>query len=138
MKILAALDLSANAQAVLQKAVEAAKQQGGELTLLSVAEDFMDIGDVLDSASVSEKFLEAAGKAVEEAKAQAKALGIQAATAVVQGVSPADSIVNFAEKNGFGLIVLGSRGKKGFEKFLLGSVAAKVVAHAPCSVLVIR
>jgi len=57
---------------------------------------------------------------------------------VVQGVSPADSIVNYAAQNGVGLIVMGSRGKKGLEKFLLGSVAAKVVAHAPCSVLVIR
>jgi len=138
MKILAALDLSPNAKVVLQKAVEAAKQQGGELTLLTVAEDFMDIGDVLDSASVSEKFLDAATKAVAEAKAEAKALGMDAATAVMQGVSPADSIVTYAADNGFGLIVMGSRGKKGFDRFLLGSVAARVVAHAPCSVLVIR
>ena len=40
--------------------------------------------------------------------------------------------------NGIDLIILGHQGKKGLSKYLIGSVAARVVSHAPCSVFVIR
>lgn len=138
MKILAALDLSATSKTVLEKAVAMAKQQGAQLTLLTVAEDFKDIGDFMDSASVSDKFLSAAKKAAADAKATAKGMGLDAEAEVEQGVSPADIIVRFATDKGIDLIVMGSRGKKAMDRFLVGSVTAKVVAHAPCSVLVLR
>lgn len=138
MKILAALDLSASAKTVLEKAVATAKQQGAELTLLCVAEDFMDIGDFMDSASVSQKFLAAAKSSLEEAKATAKAMGVDAKIEVEQGVSPADIIVRYATDKAIDLIVMGSRGKGAIDRFLVGSVTSKVVAHAPCSILVIR
>ncbi|GFK94093.1 Putative universal stress protein [Fundidesulfovibrio magnetotacticus] len=138
MKILAALDLTDNAKAVMQKAVEAAKQQNAQLVLLTVAEDFLDLGDVMDTAGVTDKLYKAAAQAVEAAKAVAKDAGVEAEGVVKQGVSPADLIVEYAGEIGAGLIVLGSRGKKGIERFLLGSVAGKIVTHAPCSVLVIR
>ncbi|MFP5221908.1 MAG: universal stress protein [Acidobacteriota bacterium] len=138
MKILAALDLSASAKIVLEKAVATAKQQGADLTLLCVAEDFLDIGDFMDSASVSEKFMAAARKAMEEAKATALAMGLNVKTEVEQGVSPADIIVRYATDNAIDLIVMGSRGKGVIDRFLVGSVTSKVVAHAPCSILVIR
>jgi len=54
------------------------------------------------------------------------------------GSSPADSILTFAEKEGVDLIVMGSRAKTGLDRFLIGSVASKVVAHSKCSVLVVR
>ena len=47
-------------------------------------------------------------------------------------------IVQYATDKGIGLIVMGSRGKSAIDRFLVGSVTTKVVAHAPCSVLVIR
>ena len=138
MKILAALDFSATGKAVLEKAVAHAKKEGAQLTLLCVAEDFMDIGDFMDSASVSAKFLDAAKKNLAEAQAYAKSQGIEAATYSEQCVSPADCVVRFAAENGIDLIIMGSRGKTGIDRFLVGSVTAKVVAHAPCSVLVLR
>ena len=107
MKILAALDFSKAAKTVLEKAVETAKQQGAQLTLLTVAEDFMDIGDFMDSASVSEKFLSAAKKSVQQAKAAAKEMGVDATAEAEQGVSPADIIVRYATDKGIDLIVMG-------------------------------
>ena len=138
MKILAALDFSKTAKTVLEKAVETAKQQKAQLILLTVAEDFMDIGDIMDSASVSEKFLAAAKKSVAQAKAAAKEMGVDVIAEAEQGVSPADIIVRYAADKGIDLIVMGSRGKSAIDRFLVGSVTTKVVAHAPCSVLVIR
>jgi nucleotide-binding universal stress UspA family protein len=115
-----------------------AKQQGAELILLSVAEDFKDIGDFMDSASASEKFFAAAQKAAADAKTAAKGMGVDAKAEVEQGISPADIIVRYATDKGIDLIVMGSRSKKAIDRFLVGSVTAKVVAHAPCSVLVLR
>ncbi len=50
----------------------------------------------------------------------------------------ASSIIEEAEKQDIDLIVVGSHGRRGFQKFLLGSVAEKVTNHAPCSVQIIR
>ena len=47
-------------------------------------------------------------------------------------------ISDYAEKNHVDLIVMGSRGRTGFKKLLLGSVASSVVTYAPCPVLVIK
>ena len=138
MKILAALDLSSKAPAVLEKAVAMAKQDGAELILLSVSEDFSDIGDFTESGSIREKLLAQTRKTVEDAVSQAKAQGANARGVAESGVSPADIIVAYAQENHIDTIVMGNRSKTGFERFLIGSVASKVVAHAPCSVLVIR
>lgn len=139
MKIMAALDLSKHAVGVLEKAAQQAKQCGGELSILVVAEDFMDIGDYLgESASITEKALASAKAGAEGYAAKAKALGVEAKIFLEQGVSPADLIVKVAEDKKIDLLVLGSRSKKGLDRFLIGSVASKVVAHAPCSVLVVR
>lgn len=138
MKILAALDLSTKAPAVLEKAVAMAKQEGADLTLLSVSEDFSDIGDFTESGNIREKLLAQTKKNVEDFVAQAKVLGVSARGVAEAGVSPADIIVAYAQDNKIDTIVMGNRSKTGFERFLIGSVASKVVAHAPCSVLVIR
>lgn len=138
MKILAALDISDEGKSVLAKSVELAKQQGAELILFSVAENFNAYGDYLETAHVGEKLLAAAEKGLKQAQADAKAMGIEAKTAVETAQSPADSIIEFATANGADLIVLGHRSKKGLDRFLVGSVASKVVSHAPCSVMVVR
>lgn len=52
--------------------------------------------------------------------------------------NPYKVIVKRAGENGFDLVVMGHRGLKGWNRFLLGSVAAKVVPYAPCHVLVLR
>ncbi|MGC9372027.1 MAG: universal stress protein [Thermovirgaceae bacterium] len=49
-----------------------------------------------------------------------------------------EEIVDFATKHDASMIMIGHRGISGVRRFLLGSVAAKVVAHAPCSVYVHR
>lgn len=51
---------------------------------------------------------------------------------------PATEIVRFAERNGCDLIVMGTHGRSGIKRLVLGSVAETVVRHAPCSVLVVR
>ena len=138
MRILVALDQSPFAATVLDKALALAKEQGAAMTIMTVAEDFMDIGDVLDTAMVTEKLFASAKAAAENYAAKAKAAGVPATVIVEQGVSPADLIISQAETQGFDLIVMGHQGKRGLSRYLIGSVAGRVVSHAPCSVLIIR
>jgi nucleotide-binding universal stress UspA family protein len=65
--------------------------------------------------------------------------GIQTVVEVVGGPLPAaNSIVNYAENENVDLIVVGTRGKSGIKKLLLGSVASSVVTHASSNVLVVK
>ena len=137
MKVLACLDLSDQAPVVLEKSVELAKWQNAEIILFSVAEDFIDFGEGV-SLSISQQIREQAQKRLEEAGAKAATMGIKARTVLDYGASPADSILTFAEREKVDLIVLGSKAKTGLDRFLIGSVASKVVAHSKCSVMVLR
>jgi nucleotide-binding universal stress UspA family protein len=66
-----------------------------------------------------------------------RATGLSTETAVREG-DPRSTIVNEAEAWGADLIVVGSHGRSGLARWLLGSVAQAIVAHAPCSVEVVR
>jgi nucleotide-binding universal stress UspA family protein len=119
------------------KAAALAKKEGAELTLLAVAEALEDI-ESLFGGEATAQLEKRAAKALEAARAVAKAEGVTAKEMLEIGVSPEEYIVDAAEQGGFDLVVMGTRGKKGVRRLLLGSVASKVVALAPCSVLVVR
>jgi nucleotide-binding universal stress UspA family protein len=63
---------------------------------------------------------------------------IQLRTELIASASAVGGIVGFAEKENTSLIVIGTRGRSGFKKLLLGSVAAGVVKYAHCPVMVIK
>ena len=58
--------------------------------------------------------------------------------AVVQDHAPAKAICDYAEQHGVDLIVIGSHGRGGMERWLIGSVAERVVRHSPVNVYVVR
>lgn len=58
---------------------------------------------------------------------------------VIEGpLSIVGEIIHYAERNGVNIIVIGTRGRTGFKKLVLGSVASGIVTYAPCPVLVVR
>jgi nucleotide-binding universal stress UspA family protein len=57
---------------------------------------------------------------------------------VIRSGNPRDIIVDVANDWGASTIVLGTHGRKGLEKFMLGSVSTAVLSEAPCSVLIVR
>jgi nucleotide-binding universal stress UspA family protein len=67
----------------------------------------------------------------------AKAFGVDVESAVIEG-HPSHEIIEFAENNDIDLIVMGTLGKSGLDRFLLGSVAEKVSRNAKVPVLVVR
>jgi nucleotide-binding universal stress UspA family protein len=136
MKILVPVDNSEYAFKALNRAVEMAKEQKADLTVMSVALEFQDVEEI--PISFMDKFKEQAVRAVNRAKEVVGKAGLTCETRVEVGASPADNIVKFAEETKTDLIVMGHRGLSGLDRFLVGSVAARVVAYAPCSVLVVR
>ena len=63
--------------------------------------------------------------------------GVEFNAVIKEGV-PAEDIIGYASEQGIDLIVMGTAGRTGLDKFLLGSVAEKVVRTAPCPVLIIH
>ncbi|MFZ0263660.1 MAG: universal stress protein [Nitrososphaeraceae archaeon] len=75
----------------------------------------------------------------EKIKETAKENNVQIETKIVQiPMSVEEAIVVYAEKENIDLIVVGTRGRTGFAKKLLGSVALGVVTHASCPVTVVK
>ena len=136
MKTVVALDTSQYAVAALNKAVEFCSRLGGSLNVISVVPSVGVVDELSDK--LVDKMAAEAGRLVDEAKKLAADEGVEVTGRVEQGVTPADAILGFAAEIGAELIVVGHRGTTDLERFLVGSVAQKLVLHAPCSVMVVK
>lgn len=74
---------------------------------------------------------------LESITAQASKEGIECSMAVFHGDEPYQDIVRQASENRVDMIVMGKHGRTGLLRLMMGSVAAKVIGYAPCSVLVV-
>ncbi len=136
-KILVAHDGSDHADRALLDAAELAVNSNASLTLVSVVPNlcFSEIG--IDCDTVTRLYRAEVEGAMEGVRELLSEKGIAAETMVLEG-NPADVICDHARGMGFDLVVVGSRGKQATERAVIGSVSSKVVACAPCSVLVVR
>ncbi len=74
---------------------------------------------------------------LEKRAGELQSLGIKASQLVTQG-NPADEILDFAEKNDIGLIIISTHGRTGISHWALGSIASKVLQRSRIPVLLIR
>ncbi|MDP2861424.1 MAG: universal stress protein [Desulfobacterales bacterium] len=137
MKVLVATDGSVHSMKAVSRAMELAEKEGAKITLMSVAyfskSDFDDM-----PPSIQEKLEKQAKNALNSAKAIFEGKGIKVDAILETGVVPANNIIRRAKEDKFDLILMGRTGLTGFERAMTGSTAAKVVAHAPCSVSIIQ
>ena len=136
MKVLVATDGSEHSMKAVQRALEMAVKQGAQVTLMSVAYYVGDFDEM--PPYVQEKLEAEAGAALKKSKAVFDQKGIKVETALEAGMVPANNIISMAEKGKFDRIIMGSTGLSGLGRVFMGSTAAKVVAHAPCEVTVVR
>ncbi len=138
-KILVPTDFSAGAAAALEFAVDVSRRYDGAVTLLHVNEltlDFVPLGAL--PPTFIESWLGEANQQLEELKGKAQAAGARdVETTLVHG-SPYWEIVRYAENEKFDLIVMGTHGRTGIQRALIGSVAERVVRRAPCAVLTVH
>jgi nucleotide-binding universal stress UspA family protein len=137
MKVLVATDGSEQSMKAVQKALEMAQKEGAQVTLMSVAyyskDDFDDM-----PPNIQDKLEAQAAAALNKAKSVFEAQKIPMEAVLEAGVVPANNILKRAQEGNYELILIGSAGLTGIKRALMGSTAAKVVAQAPCSVMVIR
>ena len=141
--ILVPVDGSEISFSAVKHAAQIAKAFNSQLTLISlIAEDPFTGADFYYSASImKEYFIEAeanANKALAEAVEIATGLGATAQSKIVRGAVSAEGIIASANDLGADLIVMGSHGRKGFQKFFLGSFAQDVLGSSELPVLVIK
>jgi len=142
MKILVPTDGSKYAEAALAVAVDLVKTKGGDLCLISVATALEEFELELSAGSresLRKEFETRATKVIAAAAAAAAAAGVTVSCkSETSATSVPDAIVEFAEQQGVDLIVMGTHGLSASSRFRMGSVASKVVRHAPCSVYVVK
>ena len=143
MKILLAVDDSKFSRAALKAVLELAPPSGTEVRVLHVIEPpsvlvARGMGGQNASLRMIWEAQRSNGEAlVKQCEKQLADAGFKVTTSVLQG-EPRGKIVDVATKWHAGLIIVGSHGRRGLERFLMGSVAESVVHHAPCSVQVVR
>jgi nucleotide-binding universal stress UspA family protein len=120
-KILIATDGSMHSDFASQEAVDIAKRCGSTLIVLSVAKKDENLQDAKECVNMVKNVAEKEGIKVE---------------ALVRKGMPHEVIVNTATQEDVGLIVVGSHGRTGITKLLMGSVTERVIGHARCAVLV--
>ncbi len=140
-KILVTTDLSDLGNAAVPVACRVARADGASVTLLHVLEEGVPnplYAHYRPTPSPEERDrAEARARAGLAALVPAGATDVAPEVRLVRG-DPAGEICKAAEELGSELIVISSHGRTGLRRFLLGSVANRVVVAAPCSVLVLR
>ncbi len=142
-RILVPVDFSDQSSQALRYGCSLARSSGAELYLLHVVQELTAIG--AGSGAIS---FRTAAEYAQEVEEQARegllkmmpvemSEGLRVRRRTVIGF-PWQDVVDFARSNDIDLICLGTHGRSGFRRMILGSVAEKVVQHAHCNVLVVR
>jgi universal stress protein A len=140
-RILAPTDFSGPACSCIRAASEVAEHFGAELLLVNIVPALPGVPpdpNYVFKIPEFEKYLHAeATERLRQASEELVSRNVKVRTMVGHG-SAADEIVLIAKNEGADLIVISTHGSTGFERFVFGSVAEKVVRLAECPVLTVR
>jgi nucleotide-binding universal stress UspA family protein len=140
-KIMCSVDFSPGSQQAMRTAVRLANEHDAELVLVhawylpptAFAGTYVYAPDIVQTMS------DDAQHALENAVGEARKLGARRVTSRMMNGLPWQQIVEAARREpDLGLLVIGTHGRTGLSRVLLGSVAELVVRHAPCPVLTVR
>ena len=140
--ILAPVDGSATSMAAVDKAAELAKAFGAVVTAVYVIDPYPFTGVGSEFAYGQDQYLNAARAearaALEGAAKRLQDAGVQAETRVIESHAVWRGVIEAIEACGADLVVMGSHGRRGLERLVLGSVTQSVLSHTKVSALVVR
>jgi len=139
-RILVPLDGSDLAKTALDQAEKLAKTFDAEIVLFQVV-PFMPIygsPELVTPLIVDEKQKEAVEKYLAELAEELKKRGFKVTTAVRTGQQVAAEIIDFAKESGVDLIIMCTHGRSGISRWVLGSIAHKVLIRAETPILLLR
>jgi nucleotide-binding universal stress UspA family protein len=146
-RILVAFDGSQTSQLALAHALELAKDQRAQVRVAYALESLHHLvslagGYPFDAAGLIDSMRQEGVSALNAAKEKAQAAGIDVETSLVEGSQAteptAEILLQEAKRWNADLIVLGTHGRRGFERVMLGSVAEALVRNSPVPVLLVR
>jgi nucleotide-binding universal stress UspA family protein len=131
-KILYATDFSSYSNQAYFHAVALAESHGATLTIMFVYSPTFGTPEVTGQRDGDRQYWRGQLEQIRPVDAK-----ISVQHVLLEG-EPATEIVQYARDAGIDLIVMGTHGRTGLERLLMGSVAEKVMREAPCSVLVVK
>jgi nucleotide-binding universal stress UspA family protein len=134
-KILCATDGSDYGKLVAERATAIAKTHGAELSILSAND--LPLEYCAEAPEVAADLLNKARGHVEEARTRIEKEGLEVECFVREGEAY-KAIIELANEKQVQMIIVGSHGKGGLKRLLMGSVAERVLSHAHCPVLVVK
>jgi nucleotide-binding universal stress UspA family protein len=141
-RILVPVDGSDAALRALDKALSLAQAFGGKLLLVNVIDAYPFVGIGADYSFGQNEYMAAATASANQLLARAEAAVADAGQAcerrVIEGHVIYEGILDAAREFDADLIVMGSHGRLGLEKLLLGSTAQRVLSHTSLPVLIVR
>jgi nucleotide-binding universal stress UspA family protein len=143
VKILLAIDDSKFSEAAIEAVIRQATPQETEVRVLHVIEpipiypDGQAWGYGPEASQVLEEQRKEAEGLVAQAGQTLRDAGLKVTTAIEEG-NPKEVIIDSAAKWPSDLIMIGSHGRKGLDRFFMGSVSEAVARHARCSVQIVR
>jgi nucleotide-binding universal stress UspA family protein len=138
-KVLVPLDGSALAECALNHVKTLIKEgSAGQITLLTVVRVDNAWGREADINAIREKALFSSGKYLADKASRLAEEGMTVETAVVEGQSIAQAIIDYAGTGGMDLIAIATHGYTGMKGIMLGSVASGVTRQSHVPVLLIR
>ncbi|RJQ14722.1 MAG: universal stress protein [Nitrospiraceae bacterium] len=141
-RIVVATDGSKYSEAAVREAVGIAKRCGSTLIAVTVmpseaASPFDIVHTEMMKETIVEKELKMAECIIKELKEASEKEGV-AATGLIYSGKPFEAIINTAKEKMADLIVVGSHGRTGIDRLLMGSVTERVIGLSDCSVLVVK
>ena len=133
--ILLATDGSKYSAVAAVRAIAFAKSYGGELKVLSVVDVPTEF--YAEAPQAVDDLIKKAKSYVADIKKQAEAAGVKAETFIGEAEAH-QAVLNLAKEQKADMIVIGSHGRTGMRRLLMGSVAEKVIGYAGCPVLVVK
>ncbi|HYR02215.1 MAG TPA: universal stress protein [Syntrophobacteria bacterium] len=134
-ELLLATDGSNYSERAAERAVDIARSYGGHLSIVAATDLACEL--YAESPEVGEDLIEKARGTVEEGRKRADSSGVAVECHVREGLAY-KAIIDLAKEKKIEAIIMGSHGRTGLRRLLMGSVVEKVIGHAPCPVLVVK
>ena len=134
-RILVAVDGSKYSEYAVDQAISLGGMCNSTIFLISVVDLYPE--QMAVAPGLLEKMSEEARKYLDKAEAKVNQANIPCETIVHMGGKPHEFIVKEAKEKDIDLIVMGTHGRTGLTRIILGSVAQNVIGHSPCPVMII-
>ena len=145
-KIMIATDGSVCSRIAADKGIEFARMSGGTVYAVHVlskaylsamdGESFSSMG-MNPWESIKEEFQRQGEQAVNYVKDRGEMKGVNVESVLLEG-NPSEELIKYAEEKNMDIIIMGTLGKTGLDRFLLGSVTENLVSHSKVPVMVIK